>query len=86
MPAKTVSGLSPDWKRFEVTLKTHRVAPTAKARFRLTLDQPGTVWLGLVSLFPADLERSPQRTPQRPDADAGGFETQVPPFSRRQLS
>ncbi|MGO8676747.1 MAG: alpha-L-arabinofuranosidase C-terminal domain-containing protein [Limisphaerales bacterium] len=48
----TVSGLSPKWKRFEVTLKTHRVVPTAKARFCITLDQPGTVWFGLVSLFP----------------------------------
>jgi alpha-N-arabinofuranosidase len=48
----TVSGLSPKWNRFEVTLKTHRVAPTAKARFCITLDRPGTVWFGLVSLFP----------------------------------
>ena len=48
----TISGLSPKWHRFEVTLKTHRVAPTAKARFCVTLNQPGTVWLGLVSLFP----------------------------------
>src|SRR5436190_12617839 len=47
-----VSGLRPTWKRFEVTLKTSRVVPTAKARFQITLDQPGTVWLGLVSLFP----------------------------------
>ncbi len=50
--SEDISGLSPNWKRFEVTLKTHRVAPTAKARFRLTLDRRGTVWLGLVSLFP----------------------------------
>ena len=50
--SEDISGLSPDWKRFEVTLKTHRAAPTAKARFRLTLDRPGTIWLGLVSLFP----------------------------------
>ena len=41
-----------EWKKFELTLKTGRVAPTAKARFVITLDQPGTVWLGLVSLFP----------------------------------
>ena len=46
------SGLTTDWKRFEVTLKTGRVAPTAKARFVITLDQPGTVWFGMVSLFP----------------------------------
>ena len=47
-----VSGLSPKWNRFEATLKTGRVAPTTKARFCITLDQPGTIWLGLVSLFP----------------------------------
>ena len=47
-----ISGLAAGWKKFEVTLKTGKVAPTAKARFVITLDQPGTVWLGLVSLFP----------------------------------
>jgi alpha-N-arabinofuranosidase len=46
------SGLTTDWKKFEVTLKTGRVTPTAKAHFAITLDQPGTVWFGLVSLFP----------------------------------
>jgi alpha-N-arabinofuranosidase len=46
------SGLAPEWKRFEVILKTGRVAPTAKAHFVITLDQTGTVWFGLVSLFP----------------------------------
>ena len=46
------SGLTPEWKRFQLTLKTGRVTPTAKARFVITLDRPGTVWFGLVSLFP----------------------------------
>jgi alpha-N-arabinofuranosidase len=49
---KKISGLAPEWKRFEVILKTGQVAPTAKARFVITLDQPGTVWFGMVSLFP----------------------------------
>jgi alpha-N-arabinofuranosidase len=49
---KTFSGLSPKWSRFQVALKTRRVTPTARARFRITLERPGTVWLGLVSLFP----------------------------------
>ena len=49
---ETISGLSSKWNRFEATLKTRRMVPTAKARFQVTLDQPGTVWLGLVSLFP----------------------------------
>jgi alpha-N-arabinofuranosidase len=46
------SGLATDWKKFEMTLKTGRGTPTAKARLVITLDQPGTIWLGLVSLFP----------------------------------
>ncbi len=33
-------------------LKTGRVKPTAKARFVITLNQPGTIWLGMASLFP----------------------------------
>ena len=46
------SGLTTDWKKFELSLKTGRVDPTTKAHFEITLDQPGTVWLGMVSLFP----------------------------------
>ncbi len=46
------SGITTDWKRFELTLQTGRVTPTTAARFVITLDQPGTVWFGLVSLFP----------------------------------
>lgn len=48
----TFSGVTTEWKKFETTLKTGRVAPTAKAHFVITLDRPGTLWLGLVSLFP----------------------------------
>ena len=47
-----ISNLTANWGKFQVTLKTGKVAPTAKARFVITLDQPGTVWLGMVSLFP----------------------------------
>jgi alpha-N-arabinofuranosidase len=47
-----ISGLTAEWKKFEVTLKTGNVAPTAQARFEITLNQPGAVNLGLVSLFP----------------------------------
>ncbi len=54
-----ISGLSPQWKRFEASLKTGRVLPTTKAKFRLTLDKPGTVWLGLASLFPPTWQDRP---------------------------
>jgi alpha-N-arabinofuranosidase len=48
----TGENLSNEWKSYEVALTTGQVAPTTKARLVLTVDQPGTVWLGLVSLFP----------------------------------
>ena len=47
-----VSGLTPDWKQYEVILETGKVKPTAQACYVLTLDRPGTVWFDLVSLFP----------------------------------
>jgi len=50
--SESFSGLTAGWNTFDVTLKTGRVEPTAQAHFAITLDQPGTVWLGLVSLFP----------------------------------
>lgn len=50
--SEKISGLTPEWKKFEVTLKTGKVVPTAHAHFAITLDQPGTINLGLVSLFP----------------------------------
>lgn len=50
--SEKISGLTSGWKKFEVTLKTGKVTPTTQARFAITLEQPGTVNLGLVSLFP----------------------------------
>ena len=49
---QTFSGLGTEWNKFAVTLKTGDVTPTAQARFVMTMDQPGTVWFGMVSLFP----------------------------------
>ena len=54
-----ISGVTAAWKKFAVTLKTGNVAPTAQARFEVTLDQPGTVWLNLVSLFPPTWNNRP---------------------------
>jgi alpha-L-arabinofuranosidase len=50
--SKKFSGIAAGWKKFEVTLATGKVDPTTKAHFAITLDRPGTIWLGLVSLFP----------------------------------
>jgi alpha-N-arabinofuranosidase len=49
---QTFSGLGTAWDKFSVTLKTGDVTSTAQAHFIMTLDQPGTVWFGMVSLFP----------------------------------
>ncbi len=57
--SKQFSGLTTGWKNFEVTLKTGRVTPTAQARFAITFDQPGTIWLGMVSLFPPTWNNQP---------------------------
>jgi alpha-N-arabinofuranosidase len=50
--AGRIPRLGTNWNHYEVTLKTGNVTPTDRAKFALTLEQPGTVWLGLVSLFP----------------------------------
>ncbi len=50
--AGKISRLGTNWNRYEVTLKTGSVTPTDRAKFALTLEQAGTVWLGMVSLFP----------------------------------
>jgi alpha-L-arabinofuranosidase len=55
----TVSGLSTNWELHTVTLKTSDVAPTAKARLVLSINQPGTVWFDLVSLFPPTFHNQP---------------------------
>jgi alpha-N-arabinofuranosidase len=55
-----VHGVTSAWKRYEVTLVPGTVvAPTAKARMALTTSQPGTIWFGLVSLFPPTFKDQP---------------------------
>lgn len=54
------SGIAAGWKRHEVALETGaNVAPTTKARLVLSVEQPGTCWLGLVSLFPPTWKDQP---------------------------
>jgi len=57
--SKTFSGLTTDWRKCEITLKTGKVTPTTKAHFAITLDRPGTVWLSFVSLFPPTWNNRP---------------------------
>jgi alpha-N-arabinofuranosidase len=48
-----IKKLASDWQAHELTLKTKRgVAPTTDARLVISSAQPGSVWLGFVSLFP----------------------------------
>jgi alpha-N-arabinofuranosidase len=57
--SQKVSGLTTSWKKFETPLKTGKVTPTTKARFQITSEKPGTVWLGFASLFPPTWNNRP---------------------------
>ena len=48
-----VPEISTNWQEYSVVLKTDKKAvTTTKARLEITVEHPGTVWLGFVSLFP----------------------------------
>ncbi|HMH15159.1 MAG TPA: alpha-L-arabinofuranosidase C-terminal domain-containing protein [Edaphobacter sp.] len=48
----TIPALSPDWKRYEFTLTTGKMEPSAENHLLLTVGHAGKVWIDLVSLFP----------------------------------
>jgi alpha-N-arabinofuranosidase len=55
-----LDGLTSQWKQYEAVLKTASdVLPTTHARYALTIDRPGTIWLDLVSLFPPTWKDQP---------------------------
>ncbi len=54
-----VASVTSAWKQYEVTLQTANVAPTAKARYVLTIDRPAKIWFSLVSLFPPTFRNQP---------------------------
>ncbi len=54
-----VASLGPDWKQYSLALTVGEAAPTAKTRFVLSIDKPGTVWFNLVSLFPPTWNNRP---------------------------
>jgi alpha-L-arabinofuranosidase len=47
-----VSGITGDWKKYEVTLTTKNVAPSKDNQLVITATSPGTIWFQQVSLFP----------------------------------
>ena len=61
-----IAKLTPGWKAYELVLKTGKKVPvTADARLQLTVENPGTVWFGFVSLFPPTWKNRPNGL--RPD-------------------
>jgi alpha-N-arabinofuranosidase len=55
-----VDGLNEQWKQYEAVLQTASDVPdTAQARYSLTIDRPGKVWLDLISLFPPTWKDQP---------------------------
>ena len=47
-----VSGITGDWKKYEVTLTTQNAEASKENQFTLTTTSPGTIWFQQVSLFP----------------------------------
>ena len=55
-----VSSLSTNWQNYSLTLKTKsKITTTTKARLVISVQHPGTVWFGLVSLFPPTWNNQP---------------------------
>ena len=58
-----VTGLGSGWKKYTATLNTGgSVTPSTNNRFVLSMAQPGTVWLSLISLFPPTYHDRPNGT------------------------
>ncbi len=55
----TVPSLTSQWKQYQVTLKTERIATSAGNHLVLSVTRPGTVWFSLVSLFPPTYKNTP---------------------------
>src|SRR5215468_8830776 len=60
-----VPKVSTEWKKYAVTLKTAKAAPSTTNRFVISAGQPGTLWFSLVSLFPPTYKNRPNGN--RPD-------------------
>ncbi len=67
---KTVTGIGADWKQFSTELPTPANLQTGSRRHLvLSLTEPGTLWLTLVSLFPPTFHNRPNGN--RPDLMEG---------------
>lgn len=54
-----IPALTSAWKQYDAVLTTANVPATAKARYTVTVDRPGKVWVSLVSLFPPTFNDQP---------------------------
>jgi alpha-L-arabinofuranosidase len=61
----TVRRITEQWKKYEVTLTTGKVAPSKENRLVITTAKPGTIWFSQVSLFPPTYNNRPNGN--RPD-------------------
>ena len=52
LASATIPAIGPDWKQYSATLKTGHVPVSATNHLVLSVENPGTLWLDLVSLFP----------------------------------
>jgi alpha-N-arabinofuranosidase len=55
----SVPGLTAEWTRYKVALRTGPIAASASNHLVMTVAQPGTVWFSLVSLFPPTYGNTP---------------------------
>lgn len=47
-----ISRVSEAWQRYQVSLTATNATPSAQNHFVISTNQPGTIWFGMVSLFP----------------------------------
>ncbi|HKO10743.1 MAG TPA: alpha-L-arabinofuranosidase C-terminal domain-containing protein [Acidobacteriaceae bacterium] len=55
----TVPSLGTSWQRYEFTLKTGALTPSADNHLEFLLRKPGTAWFSLISLFPPTYKNEP---------------------------
>jgi len=55
----TVAHVTGSWKKYEVNLTTDKAAASAENRLVISAASPGTVWFGMISLFPPTFNNRP---------------------------
>jgi alpha-N-arabinofuranosidase len=55
----TVPSLGSSWRRYDFTLKTGALTPSADNHLEFLVQQPGTAWFSLISLFPPTYKNEP---------------------------